>query len=177
MVLSGGAYGASLVAEGNGFQISEAYIQVIEDYNTLQAVRTERSELVQKAVRTRLFAQEAQSLNLKPKEMKVNPEVVNEESVRDVSMFEKLVNDLAWAEAYAQHLKKNHEIPENVIESYYRVNWKKFDEDLCTQGLLESLDEKRREEVKQRVLKLVQNDIYEQSYHKLFDKYEVVVHE
>lgn len=158
------------VAKGKGFEVSEQYVQAVVDLFTLQDFETKRKEYVTYSVRTKLFAQEAKKNNLDPMELKINPEVVNNESVSNLEMFKILVDDISFAEAYAQKLREKYEIPEVVLESYFKSNRNDFDSQQNDYSQM-------RKEIRKKIIKLKKNEVYDQAYNKLIKKYDVVVHE
>jgi hypothetical protein len=159
-----------LVASGEGFEINEQYIQSVVDLFKIQGFTSKRNEYVHYALRTKLFASEAKASNLEPIDLQIDQELVNESSVDDLDVFENLVNDLSYAEAYAQKLREDYKIPDEVVESYYKSNPNKFES-------TSEMTDKNRQEIKNILMKNKLKDIYSHAYGKLSNEYKVVVYD
>ncbi len=166
-----------VLAKGKDFEITESYVHAVEDFYRIMSFTSTPVEYLRLAIRTNIFALEAQTLGLAGVEFEVDREIVTENSVRNLAMVEKFVSDLGYSEAYTRYLRKNYDVPEDVIESYYLANVSSFTHDPLTNGDLRALDRETKDRVRSRILNFIQKRIYDQAYVELIDKYGVVVND
>lgn len=166
-----------VLATGKGFEITESYVHAVEDFYKAMSFTSTPDQYLGFAIRTKVFALEAQALDLDRVGLGLDREAVTENNVRDLEKVETLVNDLGYSEAYTRHLRKNYNIPGEVIESYFMANWGRFAQGHWRDGDLRSLDDETKDKVRSRILNVIQKRIYEQAYPELIDKYGVVIND
>ncbi|MBN2420124.1 MAG: hypothetical protein JXL81_12120 [Deltaproteobacteria bacterium] len=151
----------SLVAEGDGFVITNRDVEAIEAYMQREHDFVSSNEQhVKVTVQIYLFAEEGKRIGIKPKYRK---------GEKDVSEFAQLIG---YFMAYKDYVLENYVFDDIVIESYYLSHPKWISEESGNSYLL-PLDDLEEKYITYRLMKLKKGYVILDEFKRLMQKYQV----